>query len=167
MRGRRPKPTALKLIEGNPGKRPLPKDEPTPPVGATKPKGLGAVASRKWDELAPLLTESRILTVVDAGALEAYCVAYEEYELAGQEIEETGLTIHEPVRRHGREPLRCDSPKGIERDAAMGDRARHDPRLTVSCDQGRTAHAREQVRRDRYGPRPEPALANGAGSRNH
>ena len=93
MRGRRPKPTALKLIEGNPGKRPLPKDEPTPPVGATKPKGLGAVASRKWDELAPLLTESRILTVVDAGALEAYCVAYEEYELAGQEIEKNGLTI--------------------------------------------------------------------------
>ena len=34
MRGRRPKPTALKLIEGNPGKRPLPRDEPTPPVGA-------------------------------------------------------------------------------------------------------------------------------------
>ena len=30
MAGRRPTPTKLKLIKGNPGKRALPKDEPTP-----------------------------------------------------------------------------------------------------------------------------------------
>lgn len=30
MRGRKPKPTHLKLIEGNPGRRPLPKSEPKP-----------------------------------------------------------------------------------------------------------------------------------------
>jgi hypothetical protein len=31
--GRPPKPTALKLMTGNPGRRPLPKDEPAPPKG--------------------------------------------------------------------------------------------------------------------------------------
>ena len=30
MRGRRPKPTRLKLLTGNPGKRPLNDDEPQP-----------------------------------------------------------------------------------------------------------------------------------------
>ncbi|HZK10243.1 MAG TPA: phage terminase small subunit P27 family, partial [Clostridia bacterium] len=29
-RGRKPKPTALKVLEGNPGKRPLNKNEPQP-----------------------------------------------------------------------------------------------------------------------------------------
>ena len=32
-RGRKPKPTALKLLEGNPGKRPLNEHEPIPPTG--------------------------------------------------------------------------------------------------------------------------------------
>jgi len=32
MAGRKPKPTALKIIEGNPGKRPLNKNEPKPDI---------------------------------------------------------------------------------------------------------------------------------------
>lgn len=32
-RGRKPKPTALKLLEGNPGKRPINANEPIPPKG--------------------------------------------------------------------------------------------------------------------------------------
>ena len=32
-RGRKPKPTALKILEGNPGKRPLNENEPIPPKG--------------------------------------------------------------------------------------------------------------------------------------
>ena len=35
-RGRKPKPTALKLLEGNPGKRPLNDREPVPPRAALK-----------------------------------------------------------------------------------------------------------------------------------
>ncbi|MEQ8198694.1 MAG: phage terminase small subunit P27 family, partial [Clostridiaceae bacterium] len=30
QRGRKPKPTAIKVLEGNPGKRPLNKNEPKP-----------------------------------------------------------------------------------------------------------------------------------------
>ena len=32
-RGRKPKPTALKILEGNPGKRPINENEPIPPKG--------------------------------------------------------------------------------------------------------------------------------------
>ena len=35
-RGRRPKPTALKKLEGNPGKRPLNELEPVPPVASLR-----------------------------------------------------------------------------------------------------------------------------------
>ena len=35
-RGRKPKPTALKVLEGNPGKRPLNDHEPIPPKGELK-----------------------------------------------------------------------------------------------------------------------------------
>lgn len=39
--GRKPKPSALKRLEGNPGKRPLNELEPIPPViGLTCPKHL-------------------------------------------------------------------------------------------------------------------------------
>ena len=35
-RGRKPKPTALKVLEGNPGKRPLNDREPVPPKATLK-----------------------------------------------------------------------------------------------------------------------------------
>ena len=35
-RGRKPKPTALKKLEGNPGKRPLNELEPVPPTVALR-----------------------------------------------------------------------------------------------------------------------------------
>ena len=50
-RGRKPKPTALKVLEGNPGKRPLNENEPIPPKGSIKcpswllPEGMEATGS--------------------------------------------------------------------------------------------------------------------------
>ena len=54
MAGRRPKPTKLKIVEGNLGKRPLPKDEPEfePAVAPEPPDHLGAVAAKHWRTLA-------------------------------------------------------------------------------------------------------------------
>lgn len=46
-RGRKPKPTALKLLEGNPGKRPINEHEPIPPKGTVKcPSWLEQEAKR-------------------------------------------------------------------------------------------------------------------------
>jgi hypothetical protein len=45
MRGRRPKPTPVKVLTGNPGKRPLNKNEPRPDVLIPEcPPELGPVA---------------------------------------------------------------------------------------------------------------------------
>jgi phage terminase small subunit len=52
MRGRRPKPTRLKLLTGNPGKRPLNETEPRPEAAIPEcPVVLGPVARQEWDRL--------------------------------------------------------------------------------------------------------------------
>ena len=52
MAGRKPKPTALKKLEGNPGKRKLNTKEPVPVKGMTDcPKWLLPEAKEEWNRL--------------------------------------------------------------------------------------------------------------------
>ena len=70
-RGRKPKPTALKLLEGNPGKRPLNGREPVPPRAALKcPAWLLPEAKKEWKRLAPALEAMGVLTMADLTAFE-------------------------------------------------------------------------------------------------
>ena len=65
-RGRKPKPTALKLLEGNPGKRPINEHEPIPPKGTVKcPTWLEPEAKKEWKRLAPSLEAMGVLTQAD------------------------------------------------------------------------------------------------------
>jgi len=76
-RGRKPKPTALKVLEGNPGKRPLNENEPVPPKGSIKcPTWLLPEAKKEWKRLAPPLEAMGVLTIADISAFEGYCQAY-------------------------------------------------------------------------------------------
>jgi phage terminase small subunit len=64
MAGRPPKPTVLKLLTGNPGKRPLPKNEPkSPPGKALPPDWLDPVARALWDQYAPRYEAMGTLTL--------------------------------------------------------------------------------------------------------
>jgi P27 family predicted phage terminase small subunit len=97
MPGRRPKPTALKELAGNPGHRPLNADEPRPEPGAPeKPKGMGHAANREWDFITGALLKLGILTNVDGKALAAYCDAYGLWEQARKEINKYGLVLKAP-----------------------------------------------------------------------
>ena len=61
-RGRKPKPTALKLLEGNPGKRPLNDKEPKPQKKAPScPKWLDPEAKKEWRRLASKMEMMGIL----------------------------------------------------------------------------------------------------------
>lgn len=69
-----PQPTALKILRGVPGKRPLPKHEPKPaPTGAEAPAGLPVAARALWDEHAPELVRIHLLTILDRRALATAC----------------------------------------------------------------------------------------------
>lgn len=51
MRGRKPKPTNLKILEGNPGKRPLNLKEPKPlQIAPECPKWLKTLAKDIWEK---------------------------------------------------------------------------------------------------------------------
>lgn len=86
MAGRPPKPTSLKLVTGNPGKRGLNKQEPDPTYLAdlTPPAWLTGPATKVWEEIAPRLARSKLLTEVDVDALAMGCVSIAQYRQAAR-----------------------------------------------------------------------------------
>lgn len=82
--GRPSKPTELKVLEGNRGKRALTKGEPQPDFlnELVPPAWLPADAAAVWSELAFKLRASKVLTVLDVPALEKMCVAIATYRRA-------------------------------------------------------------------------------------
>lgn len=98
MAGRRPKPTALKILEGNPGHRPLNEDEPQPEIRAPEmPKTLSRAARREFHFIKNALIKLRVLTDIDGKALACYCEAYAEWEQACRDVRKYGQLIEEPV----------------------------------------------------------------------
>ena len=92
-RGRPPKPTALKILEGNPGKRPLNTDEPKPKSGAPKcPSFLSPEAKKEWRRIVRALADIDLLTSVDMAVLAAYCQSYSRWMQAEKILETEGLT---------------------------------------------------------------------------
>ena len=90
-RGRKPKPTALKRLEGNPGKRPLNELEPVPPpVQLRCPNYLLPEARKEWKRLAPILMSMGLLTAADAVPFAGYCQAYARWREAQDEITRHG-----------------------------------------------------------------------------
>lgn len=88
-RGPSPKPTALKLLEGNPGKQRLNLSEPMPNVPDTvpkPPKRLLPEAKKEWKRLAPAMVALGLLTEVDTTAFAELCQNYAYYLAADAEI---------------------------------------------------------------------------------
>lgn len=76
MRGRPAKPIALRLVQGNPGHRPIPEELPAPKGIPAPPAHLSVRARQTWDKVAPLLTQMGVLTLVDGIALERLVCVY-------------------------------------------------------------------------------------------
>lgn len=74
LRGFPPKPTAVRVMEGMRGHRPLPANEPSYPAGTPEqPAGMSAAARRVWDVLVPEMAASGVLRTVDGLALAQLC----------------------------------------------------------------------------------------------
>lgn len=77
MPGPTKKPTELKKLEGNPGKRPLPVAEPRPQLSLPAcPTFVQGEGRQEWNRIAPELYHLGLLSQIDRGALGAYCSAY-------------------------------------------------------------------------------------------
>lgn len=95
--GRIPKPTALKRLAGNPGKRKLPAREPQPTREVPScPEHLPPVARAEWARVSEELGRLGLLTGMDRAALGAYCSAYARWHDAQKILAKVGMTIETP-----------------------------------------------------------------------
>ena len=96
MPGPPPEHPYLRLLKGNPGKRPARKP-PEPARGEQCPRPpahLTGHAREAWLHLAPELHRLNLLTVLDVGPFSAYCCAYAHWQQAEEALQRSGeLTI--------------------------------------------------------------------------
>ena len=106
LRGPAPKPTAIRIAEGNPGKRPLNRLEPKPrPDEPRCPEHLDKEARREWRRLVPILLRMRVLTEADGHALANLCQAYSTMVKAQTKLSESGLLLKTPSGYVQQNPL--------------------------------------------------------------
>jgi P27 family predicted phage terminase small subunit len=79
-----PTPLALRILRGNPSKRPL-RNEPRPNRGASCPEApafLGAYAREEWARIGPELHRIGLLTVADVAVFAGYCQSLHHWRTA-------------------------------------------------------------------------------------
>lgn len=102
MAGRRPKPTALKLAQGNPGKRKLNELEPTPEVvDPLVPEYLSKPARRWWEMLSPMLYRLKVLTEADQLALALLCEQAAQADEATKILRKGGIMVKKQLYDRG------------------------------------------------------------------
>lgn len=96
--GRPPKPTALKALAGNPGKRtqPAPEAKPTPKL-PLPPRHLSPVAKREWRRQGRELERLGLITNIDLRAFELLCTTYEQWLTAHLKVVELGMVVYTPT----------------------------------------------------------------------
>lgn len=94
MRGRKPIPTAMKKINGNPGKRPLNDSEPTPPKGEPDmPEHLNETGREAWLWLSEMLGVMGLLAESDRAIMSLYCDTWSEYVDAREKVNTYGMVL--------------------------------------------------------------------------
>ncbi len=94
MAGRKPHPTALKLLKGEKKKNRLNEGEPKPTVGIPDcPSHLSEDAKAEWERVSPILANMGVLTLADMGVLAAYCDAWGRWIEASALIKKHGIII--------------------------------------------------------------------------
>jgi P27 family predicted phage terminase small subunit len=86
-------PTKLRVMRGNPAKRPLPVGEPSPMQLEQVPEPpaiLGAAAEREWRRLAPELMRLGLLTVADLSMFTGYCATFGRWYEAEEQLRQSG-----------------------------------------------------------------------------
>lgn len=97
MAGRKPIPTALKILRGNPGQHPLNKDEPEPaPQLPEPPDDLGAYALAEYQERGPILLRLGLMTENDVPTFQGYCREWGRYRDAEDALNREGTIIRAP-----------------------------------------------------------------------
>lgn len=120
-RGPKPKPSAVKNLTGNPGKRAVNKREPKPDKVVKRPRAMERLPRRFWDEYAPELERLGILTGVDVPVMQSVAEDYGFMLEAAKQLHEDGLTVEgrEGLKKHPLWQVYRDSRDGLRKGAAL------------------------------------------------
>lgn len=131
MPGPRPKPTRLKELAGNPGKRKLNKFEPAFSGAPKCPAWITKEAKREWKRIAYELAHLDMLRSVDSAALASYCQSYARWMTAERIVDAEGQTVNEPlvnksgevvghrIKRHPATAIAKDERAAMHKAASM------------------------------------------------
>ena len=115
VRGRRPNPTALNVMRGNPGKRTKNKAEPeVPPKLPNCPKHLEGDARKEWKRMGRILLDYGMITTVDQRAFELYCTAYARWLDAERQLAQFGFVVRSPNNFPIQNPLLAIANKAMK-----------------------------------------------------
>lgn len=118
MKGRKPTPSHLKLVRGNPGKRAFTKGEPKPRrERPSAPSHMSDKARETWGYVSGILDRMGVLTEADAIALEMLCEAYADYLAARKAITDFGSNYYETVSESGSVMHRAHPAVAVVQDA--------------------------------------------------
>ena len=100
--GQRPtKPTALKVLEGNRGKRGIPGKEPQPKaIVPDMPKTIDDDAKRTWKKLTPILKELGLVTEADGDMLAILCQLQARISQIHKEMKAANVAIKKMKRKY-------------------------------------------------------------------
>lgn len=102
-RGRKAKPAALSLLDGNASKRPINDDAPKPAL-ADNPDPfdwLSEAAQEIWRRLVPEMQTLGILTKVDLDTFGGYCAACATFQECEKYIADEGMTYESESEKFG------------------------------------------------------------------
>lgn len=96
-RGPPPKPSNIRLLEGNRGRLKINDREPKPPVAAPAcPPWLDLEARAEWARVVPQLLALGILGQIDRADLAGYCATWSRWRATYLAIRELGTTFTTP-----------------------------------------------------------------------
>lgn len=91
MRGRKPRPTHLRLIAGNPGRRPMNKNEPVPTTNLTEPPEWMSPSQKDGWRYAMAHAPDGLLKKLDSSILTAWVVAEDVHRQATENVIKFGM----------------------------------------------------------------------------
>jgi P27 family predicted phage terminase small subunit len=118
--GRKPRPTKLKVLEGNPGKRRLnDKESDPPPAIPSCPEHLSPAAKKEWERVTPLLEKLGLLSQIDGAALSLYCQAWGRWVEAEGALKTYGVMVKSPNGFPMQSPYLAVANRAMEQIRAM------------------------------------------------
>lgn len=118
--GRKPVPTALKLIKGTSQPCRENKKEPKPKAdNIRKPSDLSPLAKKQWELVCKQLEEAQIMTNLDVQALVMYCETYAIWKDATDKISSHGAVVKGKDGYPTRSPYLMVAQKSFEQIKTM------------------------------------------------